>query len=76
MDYRVFQPFRHPRLNLAAGLQEYQEDGPGLGARDGEIDYITDLYGCENTTVAIKGKADGVTLGLWTLSPIVSLTAA
>jgi len=30
---------------------------------NGEISHIVSLYGCKNTTVVIKGKVNGVTLG-------------
>jgi len=49
---------------LTVTLQEYQENEPGLTVEDGEISHIVSLYGCKNTTVVIKGKVNGVTLGL------------
>ena len=49
---------------LTVTFQEYQENEPGLTVEDGEISHIVSLYGCKNTTVVIKGKVNGVTLGL------------
>lgn len=45
-------------------LQEYQENEPGLTVDSAEISHVVSLYGCKNTTVVIKGKINGVTIGL------------
>lgn len=42
--------------------QEYQEDQPALEVTDVEINQTVNLFGCKNTTVIIKGKANAVTL--------------
>ncbi|TCD65631.1 hypothetical protein EIP91_002436 [Steccherinum ochraceum] len=41
---------------------EYQENESGLTVENGEINQTVNLYGCKNTTVAIKGKVNAVTL--------------
>jgi hypothetical protein len=53
-----------PRLDfqrLCDG-QEYQEDQLALEVTDVEINQTVNLFGCKNTTVIVKGKANAVTL--------------
>ena len=44
-------------------FQEYYENEPGLTVENTEISHIVNLYGCKKTTVVIKGKVNGVTMG-------------
>jgi adenylyl cyclase-associated protein len=43
-------------------LIEYQEDQLALEVTDVEINQTVNLFGCKNTTVIVKGKANAVTL--------------
>ena len=42
--------------------QEYQENESALTVEDVEINQTVNLFGCKNTTVIVKGKANAVTM--------------
>ena len=48
-------------------VQEYQENESGLTVDNVEISQTVNLFGCKNSTIVIKGKANAVTLGMSSL---------